>query len=64
LSKPTEKHCYRCARTLPIQAFALNVAKLDGHSDECRQCKRDLDHARTQRITAANLRLRELGRAS
>jgi hypothetical protein len=54
----TAKWCYACQRELPIQAFAFNRAKLDGHADECRQCRRDYDKLRVQRNVQRNLALR------
>jgi hypothetical protein len=35
---PTEKHCYKCGLTKPIDLFAKSKQSPDGRTNECQQC--------------------------
>jgi len=43
------KHCPRCGRRLPWEAFGRNLAQSDGHQSWCRDCMRE--HRQERRTT-------------
>lgn len=35
---PTEKHCYKCEKTLPIARFQKDSSRKDGYMNKCGRC--------------------------
>ena len=50
----SEKDCYRCRQTKPIEAFPKNRSKPTGAADECRECRRKLNAARYRKEEPAS----------
>ena len=47
----TEKTCFKCNKTLPLEAFYKHKAMADGHLNKCKECtKKDVDAHRQENI--------------